>query len=570
MKKINFTKTQHSSPMRGNLYKMLLLLFISIYQLNYAQTISANFFSQNAWMPDSIGEGGNKEFLNGKLHSNWNNVKLSKAKLVRYGGIAGDFNKPSAYQYLRIVDSIRAKGMEPILQLSFGNGSPSVGDTATALPIFRYINVTMNRKVKYWSIGNEPDVKYPAHKTAITISSYIKRYALAMKKIDSTIRIVAPDFTRMPTDIYDPLYKVIDSLTTPTNPYNIVGLIPPGNGIASGKPYVDYFAYHMYNYNGSTTTLTRDSLIRKLTAPAGDSTGMAWLKQRLDYCNTNVPRSSQPIRPMMTEANICYYDTSTVTNDNWEGTKGNSFFAGQHWCQIMALAMKSGFECVNFWSVMEGSGLGYMTNSTTPTKKSTYWHFKEMAEWFNGTYYTGTDNQTNIKAFGTKNGDYIAVMITNQDTITTAAKPHTIYLDASTGGTTSISMNMGVSRSYVDTIDAASSTLLIFDLYGNISQKYYYKQSDGSSQPGFHQRYNQCGSSKTYASQTALDAYVPGQYQDITLGDASGTNTVTVNSGSPNYDNSVYRATTSITLEKNFSSGSVGQTLDLIIDTDCQ
>lgn len=570
MKKHNFKKIQHSSPMRGSLYKMLLLLFICIYQLNYAQTIPANFFSQNAWMPDSIGEGANKEFLNGKLHSNWNNVKLSKSKLVRYGGIVGDFNMPSKYQYLRMVDSIRTKGMEPILQLSYGNGS--VGDTGTALQIFRYINVTMNRKVKYWSIGNEPDVKYPANKTAIAISSYIKRYALAMKKIDSTIRIVAPDFTRMPTDIYDPLYKVIDSLTTPTNPYNIVGLIPSGNGIAYGKPYVDYFAYHMYNYDGYAETKSRSWLISRLTNPLSDSTGMAWLKQRLDYCNTNVPRSSQPIRPMMTEANICYYsDTATVPNDNWQGVKGNSFFAGQHWCQIIALAAKSGFESVNFWSVMEGSGLGYMTNSTTPTKKSTYWHFKEMAEWFNGDIYIGTDNQTNIKAFGSKNGNYIAVMVLNQDTVNAAYRAYTINLNNTPPGTTNwVTFPMGISKSYVDSIDASSSTLLIFDLYGNISQKYYYKQSDGSSQPGFHQRYNQCGSSKTYASQTALDAYVPGQYQDITLGDASGTNTVTVNSSSPNYNNSVYRATTSITLEKNFSSGSVGQTLDLITDTDCQ
>lgn len=565
MQKINF-KASRNRPYGqvSSLHKvLLLLLFTSIYHLSYAQTIPSNFFSQNAWMPDTIGSTP----YYGELHSSWNNVKQSKAKLMRYGGIASDFEVPSTYQYLRIVDSIRAKGMEPILQLSYGNGDINIDTTAT-LPIFRYINITMNRKVKYWSIGNEPDNEYSANnKTAAAICAYIKRYALAMKKIDSSIRIIAPDFA------YLAVYtnSVADSLTTPGGASNIVGLIPAGNGIASGKPYVDYFSYHMYHYNGYTTTMPRSWLISKLTGPSGDSVNMAWLKQRLDYCNTNVPRTSQPIKPMMTEANICYYSNpGTVANDNWQGVKGNSFFAGQHWCQIMALAVKSGFENVNFWSVMEGSGLGYMTNSTTPTKKSTYWHFKEMAEWFNGEIYIGADNHTNIKAFGSKNGNYIAVMVLNQDTITTAAKPYTIYLNSSTGGTTWISMNMGISKTYVDTIDASSSTLLVFDLYGNISQKYYYKQSDGSSQPGFHQRYSSCGLTKTYASQGALDAYAPAQYQHIVLGDAAGTNSVTVDSGSPNYNNSIYRATTSITLEKNFSSGIVGQTLDLIIDSDCQ
>lgn len=238
MKKTQHYKTNRCRPpvCTGNLYGiLLLLLFSSIHQLNYAQTISANFFSQNAWMPDSIGEGASKVFLNGKLHSNWNNVKLSKAKLVRYGGIAGDFNQPSAYQYLRMVDSIRAKGMEPILQLSKGDNSY---DTLQVLQRFRYINIDMNRKVKYWSIGNEPDNEY-TNNTAAAISAYIKRYALAMKKIDSSIRIIAPDFAYLATYTN----SVADSLTTPGGPCSIVDLIPSGNGIASGKGYIDYFAY---------------------------------------------------------------------------------------------------------------------------------------------------------------------------------------------------------------------------------------------------------------------------------------------------------------------------------------
>lgn len=320
----------------------------------------------------------------------------------------------------------------------------------------------------------------------------------------------------------------------------------------------------MYHYDGYTTTPSRATLIGKLTGSSGDSVNMAWLKQRLDYCNANIThRSDQPLQPMMTEANICYYSNSgTVANDNWQGVKGNSFFAGQHWCQIMALAAKSGFENVNFWSVMEGSGLGYMTNSTTPDKKSTYWHFKEMAEWFNGDIYMGADNQTNIKAFGSKNGNYIAVMILNQDTVTTAAKPYTIRLDNTSAGTTTwIKMNMGVSKVYVDTIDASSTTMLVFDINGNLSQKLRYKQSVNNSPAGFHQ--TTCGTSKTYADQTALATYSPGTYSSITIGGSGAISLGTT-------DNTVYKAVNTITINGAGGAFSTnGKPLTLII-SDCQ
>jgi hypothetical protein len=92
-----------------------------------AQPIPPYFFSQNAWMSDTLGDydrcpGAAKGLhckLWGKIHqnNNWQKVKLSGVKLIRFGGEHADENMPTRRQYLQMVDSARAKGIEPLLQV---------------------------------------------------------------------------------------------------------------------------------------------------------------------------------------------------------------------------------------------------------------------------------------------------------------------------------------------------------------------------------------------------------------------------------------------------------------------
>ena len=116
---------------------------------SYSQSISEQFFGVNAWMPDTIGNASAcidpPCILNGKLHKKWNDVKNSGAKIVRFGGIAPDKNKPTNFQYIRMIDSIRAKGMEPIIQVPFRNYRYSAQQAAA---IVNYINITMSRNIK--------------------------------------------------------------------------------------------------------------------------------------------------------------------------------------------------------------------------------------------------------------------------------------------------------------------------------------------------------------------------------------------------------------------------------------
>src|SRR5687767_11504746 len=88
------------------------LMMVLSTQVN-AQQISPMLFGQNAWMPDTVGDAYNCTsppcILYGKLHQNWKKIQDSKATVIRYGGIANDRNMPTGYQYIRVIDSVRAR-----------------------------------------------------------------------------------------------------------------------------------------------------------------------------------------------------------------------------------------------------------------------------------------------------------------------------------------------------------------------------------------------------------------------------------------------------------------------------
>ena len=135
-------------------------------------------------------------------------VAALKPSFMRVGGYNNDANIPDPFddgQLDTMVAYARAIGAEPILQV------PVLGDTAgqqptaaTAAQMVTYANVTKGYGIKYFSVGNEPDIYdqqasatapsrpgYTAADTCATITSFVA----AMKAVDPTIKIVGPDLS---------------------------------------------------------------------------------------------------------------------------------------------------------------------------------------------------------------------------------------------------------------------------------------------------------------------------------------------------------------------------------------
>jgi hypothetical protein len=424
--------------------------------------ISSHFAGINAWMPYQIGS----HVYNGKLETKWADVQASGAKIMRYGGNGVDhYADPSdPSQYVTLVDSMRSRGIEPVLQV------PVYGSTFSstqAADIVRYVNVTNARAVKYWVIGNEPDLSGGGYGTGYSVSqvaAYFRSFASAMKAVDSSIKIIGPETAWYDTSIIDGLTSCTGNSTTDAN--SIMGKD------GSGNYYVDIVSFHTYPFDG---TQTRSQVISKLMSSGGFNDNLGTLKSRLATCNSLHGRTSgNALKMAVTEANINY---SNPAGDGVTGLGAKSFIGGQFWAELMGIAMQRGVDFVTFWSTIEGNGLSYIS-SDGATKLPSYYHFQMMSQNFRGSSVTTTDNQANVKAFGAQDTDQIAVMIMNQETA--SSFNYTVRLDTSpaTGANPlKINVDAGVAVEYDDTLAAESSVVLIFDASGVLKKKIEYTRS---------------------------------------------------------------------------------------------
>jgi hypothetical protein len=431
---------------------LLVVLSLLISAGASSQTISANLFGQNAWMPDTIGSN----VLNGKLHTKWATVAASGARMVRFGGITADRDRPTNYQYIKMIDSVRARGMEPIIQVSYHAGDYTA---AQAAQLVQYINGTMSRNVKYWSIGNEPDLEY-SYTTASQVAVYFKPFASAMKAADPSIKIIGPE-----TAWYN--QSIIHGLTTPGGASDITGTD------TAGRYYVDIISFHTYPFNGSQT---RAQLIPKLTASPGFDSYLNTLSARVASCNTAHGRTgTNALKTAVTELNVSYQNAST---DDVNGTGVNSFIGGQFVAEMFGLGMKNNVDMMTMWSVIEGNStalnIGYL-DRTTGNKKPVYHHFKMMADHFSGNYVSSASTHTNVKVFSSKNSSLTTVMIMNQDL--TSNLSYAVRLDNAVITATNplkINVNAGIAQMYYNVIPNQSSVLLQFNAQGAIVKKVTY------------------------------------------------------------------------------------------------
>jgi hypothetical protein len=434
------------------LQPLLFVLAFIVPQIDFAQAISPRLFGQNAWMPDTIGTN----VIYGKLHNKWAKVSESGAKMVRFGGITADRDMPTNYQYIKMIDSIRAKGMEPIIQVSYHNGDHTASQAAQ---LVQYINVTKGRNVKYWSIGNEPDLEY-SFTSAAQVAAYIKPFASAMKAADPNIKIIGPE-----TAWYN--QTIINGLTTPGGPNDITGVDN------AGRYYVDIISFHTYPFNG---TQTRAQLISKLTAVPGFDSNLNALSARVASCNVAHNRTgTNALKTAVTELNVNYQNSSS---DNLNGTGVNSFIGGQFVAEMFGLGMKNNVDIMTMWSVIEGNStalnIGYL-DRVTGDKKPMYHHFNMMSSHFSGNYISSVSTQTNVKVFSCQTSSLTTVMIMNQDQSSDFS--YAVRLDNSVITATNplkINVNAGIPQMYYNIIPNQSSVLLQFNAQGSIVKKVTY------------------------------------------------------------------------------------------------
>jgi hypothetical protein len=351
------------------------------------------------------------------------------------------------------VDAMRANGIEPILQVPMDAWTFSA---AQAADIVYHVNVTNGRNVKYWSIGNEPDLATGDYQytTAEEVANYLKPFASAMKAVDSSIKIIGPDTAWYNEDI-------IEGLTTPGGDWDITGKDE------HNRYYIDVISFHYYRGDGYQD---RTNVIGALTEFDGFRDDLAALKIRLANCNSAHSRTgSNALTMAVTEANVNWQNPVSSLS----GSDATSFLGGQFWAEILGVSAQQGVDFVTFWSVIEGNQLGYLGSSGT--KRPSYYHFQMMAQNFRGNSIGVVDNQGDVKTFAAKDVDQVAVLIMNESNTTDMA--YSVRLDnVNPSATLTVKVDAGITATpSTGTIYRESTIMLIFDTSGTLKKKIEYK-----------------------------------------------------------------------------------------------
>ena len=124
-------------------------------------------------------------------------MPLAEAARVRYlrfpGGNWGDKNNLRPAQIDAFLALCQRLGAEPAISVRLRGGTP-----AQAAELVRYANVERGYRVRYWSIGNEPDLygDYDVER----FNAEWRAIAEAMRAVDAGILFIGPDLSQVRPD----------------------------------------------------------------------------------------------------------------------------------------------------------------------------------------------------------------------------------------------------------------------------------------------------------------------------------------------------------------------------------
>ncbi len=297
-----------------------------------------NYWDWVDWSHNGTSALTGTESLVGALHLN----------VLRAGGDNNDWNSPQPFDATQIdkfVAYCQTVGAEPILQVPLvanptdgGASSPQV-----AADMVTYANVTKGYGIRYWEIGNEPDVYASSYDAGVPLTaadycSTFRAYAAAMTAANAAaadgggpMRFVGPDLA----------WKYI-----PGNDW----LTPFLDGC---KDVVDVVSIHRYPF--SAAMITADGVLSD--GPAFRST--------LASVNAIVAGHARPGTPLaVMEANVSYDYDPTKYSEAGAAAGPGSFLAALWVADSEGVALESQLWSLAFWNLGEvdrtGSVLGFI------------------------------------------------------------------------------------------------------------------------------------------------------------------------------------------------------------------
>jgi hypothetical protein len=313
-------------------------------------------------------------------------VAALKTTVMRIGGYNNDANTPDPFdnaQLDRAVAYARKIGAEPLIQvphLADTDGQPPTPATAAAM--VTYANITKGYGIKYFAVGNEPDLYSTqgslTDSTEPAIVGYtpadyctsVTAYVAAMKAVDSTIQIVGPDLAYK--------YEAGDAANDWLTPV-----------LTSCGKLFDIISIHRYPFEAKQSTLTM---------AAADP---AAFRQVIASVRGILKTTGYADKPLaLTEMNVAY-DATTCVLDASPGTVGSALWM----TDSLGAAIELGLWTSAVWDISDTDdwSLGLIGMPPLHTPRPEYYAYELYADHFGPTLLDVTSEPTGVSVYASRN-----------------------------------------------------------------------------------------------------------------------------------------------------------------------
>ena len=421
---------------------LFLLITITLNNRSFAQEISPFLFGQNHWI--ATGDERNRV---GYINQLWPKVEESGVTCIRIGGNGYNHYLPKRNRLTAMIDSIRKIGAEPILQV------PDDFTDDQTKELVEYYTKSGNKKVNFWSIGNEPLLHNDF--TIEQIHEYILRIATAIKRADSESKVFVFDECELRENAYRDLCG---------GRLDITGLKENGAWL------IDGFTFHRYP-NGRD--FNRDDVI--FSGPENVFRQSKLLTQIMDEANKKHHRiGNEKLMWGLTEVNVTYANPDREIS----GYGNTSFLGGQFMAEVYGIGMQFGAFSVNPWCISEtdavSTDFGYLGLPREFYPRSSYYHTQMMANNMKGQFLSTTNNQKYVKTIGAISNDQIAILILNQDQNTDFNFDINLNINENSEKPLVINADADINKRISGKIENQTSMIFIFDRDGKLKKKITY------------------------------------------------------------------------------------------------
>jgi hypothetical protein len=296
--------------------------------------------------------------------------------ILRIGGHNNDWNSPQPFDDAQLDQAItyaRAVGAEPILQVPVLDDTLGATPTAeTAAAMVRYANITKAYGVKYFSIGNEPDLyadstqtPYIPGYTAADYCNTVKAFVPAMRAVDPTIKVLGPELSWK--------YQSGNDWLTPI--------------LQDCGEHFDIVSVHRYPVDPASTTTA---------AASADAAQFRALLTALRQKMATAGQSSKPLA--LTETNLTWNGDPTIST--LEASPG-TLPAGLWVADTLGIGLTENLWTTAVWSIRESWTLGLLTPAGV--KRPAYQALGLFAQHFGPTHLAITAVPAGVHAYASRN-----------------------------------------------------------------------------------------------------------------------------------------------------------------------